>query len=145
MPDRHGPYRNFRYLLEIDGIAEAQFSECTVPEVSTETIEYREGDDKPTVKKLSGLVSYGDLTMQRGVTDSLELYEWWRLVEQGMVDEARRSIAVVVLDEEAASGPRFEFSDAWISQYDAPDLNATANEVAIESITVVHEGMVRTA
>lgn len=145
MPDRHGPYRNYRYLLEIDGIAEAAFSECTIPEVSTEAIEYREGNEPPTVRKLGGLISYGDLTMQRGVTESLALYEWWQLVEQGNVDEARRSIAVVMLDEEGSPGPRFEFRDAWVSQYDAPDLNATGNEVAVESITVAHEGMERVA
>lgn len=145
MPDRHGPYRNFRYLLEIDGITEAGFAECAIPEASSEPIEYREGNEALTVRKLVSLNSYGDLTMQRGVTDSLALFEWRKLVEQGKLDEARRAVAVLVLDEEGNPGPRWEFRDAWPSQYDAPDLNATANEVAVESLTVVHEGMGRTA
>lgn len=145
MPDRHGPYRNFRYLLEIDGIAEAGFTECTIPEASTELIEYREGNEAPTVRKLVGLNTYGDLVMQRGVTDSLALFEWRKLVKQGKLDEARRAIAVLILDEEGSPGPRWEFRDAWPRQYDAPDLDATDNEVAIESLTVVHEGMERTA
>jgi phage tail-like protein len=144
MPDRHGPYRNFRYLLEIDGIAQAGFSEATIPEASTEPIEYREGNEAPTVRKLSSLNAYGNLTLQWGVTtDSMALYEWWTLVEQGKVDEARRSIAVIVLDEEGEPGARWQFRNAWPQQYDAPDLSATANEVAIESLEIVHEGMER--
>jgi phage tail-like protein len=144
MPDRHGPYRNFRYLLEIDGIAQAGFSEATIPEASTEPIEYREGNEAPTVRKLASLNAYGNLTLQWGVTtDSMALYEWWTLVEQGKVDEARRSIAVVVLDEEGEPGARWQFRNAWPQQYDAPDLSATANEVAIESLEIVHEGMER--
>lgn len=146
MPDRHGPYRNARFLLEIDGIAIAGFSQCSIPENSTETVEYREGNDRPTPRKLWSLNSYGTLTLEKGTTDdSIELYEWRQAVEQGQVDDARRNIAVVVLDEEGNPGPRWEFRDAWPTQYDAPDLDSSGNEVAIESIEIDHEGMERTA
>lgn len=146
MPDRHGPLRNTRYLLEIDGIAKAGFSEVTIPEANTETVEYREGNDKPTVRKLSTLAAYGNLELKWGVTtDAMELFEWWQLVEQGKTDEARRAIAIVLQDEEGAPGARWEFEDAWCRQYDAPDLAATGNEVAITTLEIVHEGMERTA
>ncbi|ELZ32525.1 phage tail tube protein gp19 [Halogeometricum pallidum JCM 14848] len=145
MPDRHGPYRNFRFLLEIDGITQAGFSQATIPEVQTELVEYRNGDDSATNRKLAGRTAYGNLTLQTGVTDSMELFEWRKGVTDGQVDDARRNIAVVVLDEEGNAGPRYEFTNAWPRQYDAPDLNATENNVAIESIEIVHEGMERTA
>lgn len=146
MPDRHGPYRNVRYLLEIDGIAIAGFSQCTLPENSTEAVEYREGSDPPTVRKLWSLNSYGTLTLERGTSeDSIALFEWRQLVEQGNVDAARRNIAVVVLDEEGEPGPRWEFRAAWPTQYDGPDLDASGNEIAIESLEIDHEGMERTA
>lgn len=144
--ERYGLYRNSRYLLEIDGIVQAGFSECTIPESSTEAIEYREGADvEPTVRKLSGLASYGNLTLNWGTTDSMELYEWWKLVEQGKTPEARRTIAVIVQDTVGEPGPRWEFTRAWPRQYDAPDLTATGNEIAIESLEIVHEGMERVA
>jgi phage tail-like protein len=145
MPDRHGPYRNTRFLLEIDGIAIAGFSSCTIPENSTEVTEYREGTDPPTVRKLWSLNDYGTLTLKSGTTeDSIALYEWRKAVEQGQVDDARRNIAVVVLDEAGNPGPRWEFKRAWPTQYDAPDLDATGNEVAIEALEIAHEGMERT-
>ena len=144
MPDRHGPYRNMRFLLEFEGIAKAGFSSCSIPENSTEAVEYREGNDPPTPRKLWSLNSYGTLTLESGVTDdSVMLFEWRQLVEQGKVDDARESIAVVVLDEEGNPGPRWEFSAAWPTNYQAPDLDATGSEVAIETLEITHEGMER--
>ncbi|MFC6724536.1 phage tail protein [Halobium palmae] len=144
MADRYGPYRNYRFLLEFDSVGVAAFSECALPDSTTEPIEYRDGNDvKATVRKLGSLTKYGNLTLKRGTTDSIELVEWRKQVEQGDVDGARQSIAVVLLDEEGNPGPRWEFENAWPSKYDAPDLNATANEVAIETLEIVVEGMER--
>lgn len=144
MADRHGPYRNARFLLEFDDLIKAGFSSCTLPENSTDPVEYREGNDRPTMRKLWGLNDYGTLTLESGATDdSLELYEWREKVEQGNVDEARQDIAVIVLDEEGNPGLRWEFRKAWPSSYDAPELDATGAEVAIESLEIEHEGMAR--
>lgn len=146
MPDRHGPYRRIRYLLEIDGIAKAGFSRCSLPTARTDVVEYREGNDPPRLRQLWGLDRYGPLVLEAGATDdSLALFEWRRLVEQGKVDEARRPIAVVLLDEEGEAGPRWEFRDAWPRRYTAPDLAADRSDVAIERLAIVHEGMERTA
>lgn len=146
MADRHGPYRNTRFLLEIDGVSIAGFSTCNIPENSTEVVEYREGNDPPHNRKLTSLNDFGNLSLEKGITDdSIALYEWRKLVEQGKLSEARRAIAVVVLDEEGSPGPRFEFKQAWIRQYTAPDLDASGGDVAIESMEIVHEGMERTA
>lgn len=144
MPDRHGPFRDSRFVLELNGVGVASFSQCSIPENSTETVEYRNGDDPPTVRKLWSLNSYGNLTLEKGVTeDSIALYEWRKSVEQGQVDDARTDVAVIILDEEGAQGPRWEFRAAWPTQYEAPDLDATGNDVAIESIEIAHEGMER--
>jgi phage tail-like protein len=144
MPDRHGPYRNARFLLEIDSIAVAGFSKASIPENSSEPVEYREGNDPPHQKKLWSLNSFGNLTLEKGTTEnSMALFEWRKQVEQGKLDSARSQIAVIVQDEEGDSGPRWEFKKAWPRQYDAPDLDASGSDVAIESIEIAHEGMIR--
>lgn len=146
MPDRRGPLRNNRFRLEIGGIDQAGFSECTLPDASTEVVEYREGTDAPTVRKLGGLIAYGNLTLKWGAApDATELTEWWGLVEVGDVDGARRSIAVVLNDEEGEPAARWEFQLAWPMKYDAADLNATENGTAIETLEIAHEGMKRVA
>lgn len=140
---RTDPYRNFSYLVEIDGITQAGFSEATIPDSTQEPIEYREGNEPTTSRKLPGLRKYGNVSLKWGITDSLDLYDWRKLVEQGKMKDARRNMAIILMDEEGNPKSRWEFTDAWPSKYDAPDMNAKGTDVAIETLEIVHEGMVR--
>jgi len=140
---RKNPYKNYRFLVEIDGIVQAGFKEVTIPDSSQDPIDYREGSDQPTVRKIPGLIKYGNVSLKVGVTDSMELYNWRKLVEDGKTDEYRRNMAIILINEQGDPTGRWEFSDAWPSKYDAPDLNATENNIAIEAIDIVHEGMKR--
>ncbi len=143
MAERIDPYRNFRFVLEIDGINQAGFSEVTIPDSSQEIIEYRDGNEIPTTRKQPGLIKYGDVSLKWGTTDSLDLYNWRKLVEDGKAKEYRKKIAIVLMDEEGQPKARWEFENAWPSKYDAPDLNAKGNEIAIEELAIAHEGMKR--
>ena len=137
------PYKNYRFLLEIDGLVQAGFKEVTIPDSSQDPIEYREGSDQPTVRKIPGLIKYGNISLKVGLTDSMELYAWRKLVEDGNTDEYYKNMAIILIDEQGESKSRWEFSNAWPTKYDAPDLNATDNNIAIESIDVAHDGMKR--
>jgi len=143
MAERKDPYKNFRFLVEIDGITQGGFTDVTIPDSTQTVIEYREGDEPITSRKQPGLIKYGDITLKKGTTDSLDLYNWRKLVEDGKLKEARRNIAIMVLDDEGKPTARWEFEKAWPSKYDAPDLKATGNEIIIENLTIVHEGMKR--
>ena len=77
------------------------------------------------------------------MTDSMELYNWRKLVEDGKTDDYRKNMAIILINEQGDPTGRWEFSDAWPTKYDAPDLNATDNNIAIEAIDIVHEGMKR--
>lgn len=143
MADRIDPYRGMRFLLEIDKISQAGFREATIPDTTQDPIEYREGNELPTVRKIPGLIKYGNLSLKWGITDSMDLYNWRKLVEDGKMKDARRNVAVVILDEEGKNKARWEFTQAWPTKYDAPDLNATGNDIAIETLEIAHEGMKR--
>ena len=139
---RNTPYRNSRFLLEIDGIVQAGFSEVTIPDISTDPIEYREGNEDTTVQKIPGLTKYGNLTLKWGITDSMELFEWRKQVIQGKTG-TKKNIAVILQDEGGNPTSRWEFKEAWPSKYGAPELSAKGNDIAIESIEITHEGMDR--
>lgn len=142
--NRKDPYRNFRFLLEIEGIIQAGFSEVTIPDTTSDIVEYREGNEPPNARKLPGLNKYGNLTLKWGITDSMELYEKWRKpVEQGKMKDARKNVAIILLDEEGNPAARWNFANAWPSKYDAPDLNAKGTDVGVETLEIVHEGMSR--
>jgi phage tail-like protein len=140
---RNDPLRNFRFRLEIGGISEAHFSEVTGFDISTDAIDYREGDDPTHVRKLPGLNKYGNVTLKRGITDSMDIYKWHKSIVDGKTD--RKTVAIVVLDEEGKDKARFQITDAWPIKYDPMDLNAKGNDVSIETLELVNEGVERTA
>lgn len=140
---RNDPYKGFRFLVEIDGIIQAGFSEVTIPDSAQDPVEYREGSDIPTVRKIPGLIKYGNVVLKWGTTDSIELFEWRKMVEDGNMSAARKNMAVIVLNELGEPSARWEFREAWATKYDAPDLKGSGNEIAVETLEVAHEGMRR--
>jgi phage tail-like protein len=141
---RRDPFGNHRFIVEIDGITQASFSEVILPESASAVIEHREGNAPTnTILKQAGLVSFTNLILKWGLTSSMELYNWRKLVEQGKVSSARRNMSVIVLDEEAIEAARWNFTNAWPSKYKAPDLNAMSSDIAVEMIEIVFETMQR--
>jgi phage tail-like protein len=140
---RIDPYRNFKFRVEIDGIQTAAFSEATTPDSTTDSVDYREGTDAPVQRKLSGLVKYGNITLKKGLTDSMELYEWRKQVEQSGASKARKNMSLILIDEEGNDKARWDIVEAWPTKYDASDFSAKGNEVIIETLEIVHEGVMR--
>ena len=134
---RIDPLPNFRFLVEIDGIQQAAFMECTGLGSHIEVVEYREGADPLTVRKLPGRVSYPDIVLRWGVTSSRELYDWHLAIIKGQLQ--RKNGSVVLLAADGAAKVRWNFFEAWPSKWDGPTLNAMSNHVAIESLTITCE------
>ncbi|GAB4569820.1 MAG: phage tail protein [Anaerolineae bacterium] len=143
MPRRDtDPFAAFNFLLEIDGIVKAGFSECTGLNAESNQIDYREGNESLSVRKLPGLLKFGNVTLKRGVTVDPELFNWFKAVMDG--DIARdESMSIVLLDEARNEVVRWNLRNAWPSKYVGPDLKANANEIAIESLEITHEGVER--
>ena len=140
---RQDPLRNYRFRVEIDGIQAGGFSEVFIEPTTTDVIEYREGNSPSHVRKLPGLTKFGNVTLKRGVSVSLELFNWHLQVVRGEISSARRNVVIVVLDDSGQDVARFQLSDAWPVKYDPGDLNAKGNEVFIESLELANEGLER--
>jgi phage tail-like protein len=137
---RTDPYRGFNFVVEIDGVEVGSFSEVSGLVGQGEAVQYREGTDIPlTVRKLVGLRTYDDLVLKKGYTDNRELWTWWQNIANGVAD--RRNGAIILLNEEREAVLRWTFENAWINKIEGPSLNASANEVAIQSIELAHEGL----
>ncbi len=142
--ERNDPYRNFRFKVEIDGIQTASFAEATIPDSTTESVDYREGTDLPHQRKLSGLTKYGSITLKKGITDSMDLYNWKKQVEDSGAINARKSISLILIDEEGNDKAQWNILEAWPTKYDSSDFSAKANDVVIETFEILHEGVTRT-
>jgi phage tail-like protein len=143
MADRTDPYRNFRFKVELDGIESAAFSEATIPDSTTDPVDYREGTDPTHQKKLSGLTKYGNVTLKKGITDNLELYDWRKQIEALGAVSNRKNISLILVDEEGNDKSRWDIVEAWPTKYDPSDFSAKGNEVLIETLEIVHEGITR--
>lgn len=135
------PYGKFRYKVEIDGLEAGGFSEASGFDASIDVIEYREGDMVQTPMKLPGLKKYGNITLKKGVADSMVMYEWMIAGVEGEVE--RKTITITILDETETATASWQVINAWPAKYTAPDFNATSSEVAVESLEIAHEGMTR--
>ena len=141
MATRVDPYRSFNFLVEIDGITQAGFQECTGLDSQTASIDFRLGDDPMHVRKLTGLNTFSAISLKRGITDSDELFRWRQTVVDGKAE--RRNGSIVLLDEKGAEKLRWNFSNAWPSKWIGPSFNATGNSIAVESLEITHEEIAR--
>ena len=135
------PYGKFRYTVEIDGITAGGFSEVTGFDASIDVMEYREGDMVQTPMKIPGLKKYGNITLKKGLADSIALYEW---LDKGVTGEVeRKTITITLLDATESAVASWRVINAWPVKYTGPDFNAASSEVAVETLEVAHEGMTR--
>jgi phage tail-like protein len=138
---RDDPYKNFNFLVEIDGVARAAFSEVSGLGSETAVIEYRAGGESNAVRKLPGLTKYTNIVLRRGVTQDAELWNWHKAIVDGNAD--RRNGAIVLLDDSRTPVVRWKFFNGWISKWEGPALNAKGSDVAIETLEIAHEGLER--
>ena len=137
---RNDPYRSFNFRLEVDGLTIASFSEASGLVAEGDPVDYREGADMVnSVRKLAGLRKYQNIVLKRGYTQNKELWAWYRNIANG--DPDRRNGAIVLMDEAHKDVLRWNFRNAWLNKVEGPSFNATGNEVAMESIELVHEGV----
>ncbi len=137
---RSDPYDAFNFLVVIDGVPAAAFSECILPAISIEAIEYREGNDlQSNVHKLPGLVRYENLVLSRGLTLSTALWDWFNSFVQGT--GTPKTLAVTLLDSRKVPVFKWSFSNAWPTKYTSPVLSGKESAIAIETLEVSVEGM----
>jgi len=138
-PAPSDPYGQFNFLVEIDGRVAAAFSECSGLSTETDVIEYREGGEPSTVRKIPGLNRYTNILLKRGITKDKSLWQWRKTVLDGKVQ--RKSGSIILLDAARNEVARWNFFKGWPSRWEGPHLRANSSDVAIESLEIAHEGI----
>jgi phage tail-like protein len=137
---RNDPYRAFNFSLEIDGIPRGAFSEASGLTADGDSVDYREGTDmQHNVRKLVGLRKYTNITLKRGYTKDDSLWKWYTNILNGNPD--RRNVTITLMDEARAAVIRWHAENVWINKIEGPSFKASGNDVAMESVELVHEGL----
>ncbi|MCL4858150.1 MAG: phage tail protein, partial [Caldilineaceae bacterium] len=131
------PYRGYRFRVELDGVERAGFQECSGLDFSQDPIEYREGPDPLYPRKLPGLTKYSNITLKWGITKDEELWDWREQALKGTIQ--RKNGSIILVDDEGNDKTRWNFEAAWPAKWTGPTFNATANEVAVETLEIAHE------
>jgi phage tail-like protein len=143
-PKKNYPLPKFHFQLDWGG-TRIGFTEVSGLDFETEVIEYREGSS-PTYNKSKqpGLTKFSNVTLKRGTfLGDFEYFEQWKktqLFQEGK-EKFRRDVTIRLLDEEHQPVISWTLSKAWPSKIQSTDLKADANEVAIETMELVHEGL----
>lgn len=139
MAEELWPIPKFHFKVEM-GDTEIGFQEVTGLEMEIEFIEYRTGDDPTYLKqKIPGLKKHGNITLKKGVyAGDDSFWSWFKEVQTNA--ERREEVIIQLLDEEEAPVVTWTITNAFPVKVSGPDLKSDANEIAIESIELAHEG-----
>ncbi|MCZ6770633.1 MAG: phage tail protein [Proteobacteria bacterium] len=132
------PYRAFRFRVDIDQIQSGGFQSVSGLERECQIEAYREGGVNDYEHQFVTLTKYPPLILKRGLVDA-SLWEWHKEVINGNV--VRNEITVVLFDETGEEAWKWIFCEAFPSKWTGAELDATANNVATESVEFVHHGM----
>lgn len=139
---REDPYRVYNFEVQVHGVTEGHFTHCTGLGVSVEPIAYREAGANQIVRQLPGRVEYSEVTLRYGVTSSEDFWKWMKDTASGKID--RRNVSILLRDTEGGRElTRWNLIEAWPSAWRGAPLDALANDVAIESLTLVYESLER--
>jgi len=135
------PLVGFHYGFEIQGKVKGYFTECSGLGSEHEIIEHKVVTEKgkEIVFKVPGRLKWENVTLKRGITDGMDIWDWRKEVENGKVDDNRRDGSVTMYDQKGDPVARWEFKRAWPSKVSGPQVKADSNEFGIEELTIAHE------
>lgn len=149
---RFDPYKNFKFRVKWDGRYVAGISKVGALRRTTQVVSHREGGDPSTVRKSPGQTEYPAITLERGVTHDLEFEAWtsrvWNfgagLGAEVSLANFRKDIIIEFYNEAGQLALSYKVFRCWVSEYQAlPDLDASGNAVAIQTIKLENEGWER--
>ena len=139
------PLAVFHYGVEVQGEVTGYFTECSGIGSENELIEHKVVDDKgrESVHKIPGRLKWQDITLKRGITNSMDIWDWREMIVNGQVDDARRNGSVIMYNQALEEVARWNFERGWPLKVSGPSMKSDSNEFGIEELVITHEGLYR--
>ena len=146
------PLTKMNFLVSVDEVSGvAAFSEVTGVDATVDVIEFRQGNSHSLAPvKIQGLVKHGNITLKMGYTRDQDFKNWViACVSERRKETPRRTVTIEMIDinmgapEQLVTGVEgtltWVLSNAWVTKYTGPDLNASTSEVAMETVEIAYE------
>ena len=150
--ERYDPYKNFKFRVMWDGKYVAGGSKVGGLTRTTQVVTHREGGSPSMAHRSPGQTEYNAITLERGVTHDTEFEKWASKVwtygnapgQEVSLKDFRKDIIIELYNEAGQKVLAYKVYRCWVSEYTAlPELDASANAVAIQSLKLENEGWER--
>ena len=144
MAENVDPLQSFTFMLDVNGL-KGYFTSVDGLGSENEVVvgKYITPDGKEIQAKAPGRLTWGDVTLKRGITADMKIWEWRQMIVDGKVKDARKAVSVTLLDRTYAPIVTWNLTNAWPSKVSAMTLSSDSDDFAIEEVTLVHEGITR--
>jgi phage tail-like protein len=125
------PLVGFHFAVDIQGVVKGYFTECSGLGSEHEIIEHKVVTEKgqEVVMKLPGRLKWENIVLKRGITSSMDIWDWRKMVEDGNVEDARRDGSIIMFDQQLKEVARWNFERAWPSKCSGPSPMGAGNEL----------------
>jgi phage tail-like protein len=143
--EAQNPLVSFHFAIELQGQVTGYFTECSGLGSEHEVIEHKVVDQqgREFIQKIPGRMKWQDISLKRGITSAMDIWQWRKLVEDGKVTEARKNGSIVMFDQQLTEVARWNFERAWPTKVTGPQLQSDSNAYGIEELTITHESLIR--
>ena len=149
-PHRLDPYKRFKFQVIVDGEIVPGVAYVSALSRQTEIVSFRSGSFLNQLLKAPGLTRFEPIVLKRGITHDTTFEEWAELAYNPAGDAAmslknfRKDMRINLLNQQGSIVLSYMVFRAWVTEYQPlPELCADANEVAMETIVLEHEGFER--
>ncbi len=146
MADIENPLVAFNFGLEIEGKLSGYFTKVTGLGSESEVVEHKivnPDTGETIIQKIPGRLSWTDVTLTRGVTSNIDVWEWRQSVVDGKVDDVRTNCSVIAYNQSGEEIARWNLDNAWPSKVTGPEMDSSGQNLMVEEMTIVHEGISR--
>ncbi len=133
------PVAGFRFGVEIADRTVAWFTDCSGLTIERTVYSYEEGGVNSYVHQLPDRIKYTNVVLKRGIGDET-LWQWF---QKGLYDAKieRKNISILLYSTDRQSVKRWNLVRAFPVKWSGPEFKADSNQIAIETLDIVHEGM----
>lgn len=146
MAEREDPLVSFHFGVDVqNGKISGYFTECSGLGSEHEIIEHKvvTQDGKEVVMKIPGRLKWENITLKRGITSSMDIWDWRKQVEDGAVDSARCDGSIIMYDQQLKEVARWNFERGWPMKVSGPQVKSDSNEIGVEELQIAHEYIAR--
>jgi phage tail-like protein len=146
MADREDPLVAFLFGLEIEGKLSGFFTNVGGIGSETEVVQQKVVNTETgetIIRQIPGRLTWTPITLKRGVTSQMDIWDWRQAVVEGKIDAARTNCSIIAYNQENKEIARWNLENAWPSKVIGPEMDSGSTNYMIEDVTIVHEGVIR--